>query len=571
MKHFFLFAAILLEYISAGSQTLISSQYASSVIAYSTQYSSTSYGAIQALGKPNVYPYCGDNPLAWESATQNGGREFLVLGYSTLQPVNTVKIFQGVSPGAIDTVYLRNASSGDWNTIYVATAVSNIQCPGFEKMMLEIQILTTTYNVDAIRIALNSPAVAYYNSIDAVSIANLDIMPLTWREFAATVIAVSSEYNPPPGSWNSTGATGAPNVAYCSDNGYSWASLTGDDQREYIALRYAYPAKCNGLRIFQSYNPGAIDTVYLRDAVTGTWHTIYSATAAALPCEQSLLDLNFTRTTYIVDAVRIALNSPAVPSYNEIDAVELTTDLPAAAVRSAKTGNWKDTATWVGGNIPKYTDLVVIGAGHIIALDTTGDCAGMYMTFSSTLNLNQNKPLKIGTPGGGRSQMLSFGAVNMSSGELVVDGNIKFNEVSSFNMTGGLLLEDGNTETVNASVRNGTNLVEFSGSMNSFNFSGGTLQIVDPPFGANSQCLKCGFNFGTNTTLKFGDGASTAAGGYAYGFGGSLLPGQIGHFVLDAVTDIGNRFFLNTNAFLIKKGVDVESGNLIENSLLTVQ
>ena len=144
-------------------------QFASSVIAYSSQYSAPNWAAAQALGVPNTYPAYGDINTAWASLAGDSQREFLELGFTTPQPVSTIKIYETYNPGAIDTVYLRDASTGVWNSIYattasVGTAIANI---------LTINIATTLYNVDAIRIAVNSPAVPGWNEIDAVSIETL--------------------------------------------------------------------------------------------------------------------------------------------------------------------------------------------------------------------------------------------------------------------------------------------------------------------------------------------------------------------------------------------------------------
>ncbi|MBI4945908.1 MAG: hypothetical protein HY840_05850 [Bacteroidetes bacterium] len=161
-----------------GSFNAFSQQYASSVIAYSTQYGAgPNYWAIQATGAPNVATY-SDNVNAWVSATANGQREYLVLGFTTPQPVSTIKIYQTYAPGAIDTVYLRNASTGVWTSVYTATASAGAPVI----TILTINIATTAYNVDAIRIAINSPAVANWNEIDAVSVC----FPLTYSGSSVT-------------------------------------------------------------------------------------------------------------------------------------------------------------------------------------------------------------------------------------------------------------------------------------------------------------------------------------------------------------------------------------------------
>lgn len=72
-------------------------QWASSVIAFSSQYTTTNWSAAQSLGVPNTNSY-GDSPTAWTSSTANGtpptnGLEFLTLGYTT-------PVYANASPSA---------------------------------------------------------------------------------------------------------------------------------------------------------------------------------------------------------------------------------------------------------------------------------------------------------------------------------------------------------------------------------------------------------------------------------------------------------------------------------------
>jgi len=71
--------------IEEGSSLVANSgEYASSVIGFSTQYSTSSWSAQQALGPPDVFNY-GDNSRAWAPGPANGTLEYLTLGFATPQ------------------------------------------------------------------------------------------------------------------------------------------------------------------------------------------------------------------------------------------------------------------------------------------------------------------------------------------------------------------------------------------------------------------------------------------------------------------------------------------------------
>ncbi len=142
-------------------------QYATNVIAFSSQFSATSWSANRALGKENVYPNYGDIANAWASKTADGNREFLVLGLDTPQSVKTIEIYETFNPGAIDTLYVRLVDTGEWKKVYSKPFEEDLPK---QSRIFTIFMLETSYLIDAIRIAINSPAVPGWNEIDAVAI-----------------------------------------------------------------------------------------------------------------------------------------------------------------------------------------------------------------------------------------------------------------------------------------------------------------------------------------------------------------------------------------------------------------
>lgn len=139
-------------------------------------------------------------------------------------------------------------------------------------------------------------------------------------KYANRVTAWSSQ-NRSTGSWSAGNAAGAPNVVGCGDNGSAWASGAADNRREFLELEYLDPAPISRVLIYETYYPGAVDTVYVMNPSTGLWEKVWEGTAAAFPTCPRVFSVAFPLTAFPVSKVRIALNSPAVSGYNEIDAV----------------------------------------------------------------------------------------------------------------------------------------------------------------------------------------------------------------------------------------------------------
>lgn len=161
----------LLTFCAGGSVILTAvtpnlvTRYATSVIRKSGEYSSTLWGAKQALGAPNVYPLYGDIQYAWSPTNPDNAREFLELAFTNPNPINFINIFETYNPGAIDTVFVRDASN-NWVRVYAENAMPS----GSDSRILNITFPMTAFPVSAIRIAMNSAAVPGFNEIDAVGI-----------------------------------------------------------------------------------------------------------------------------------------------------------------------------------------------------------------------------------------------------------------------------------------------------------------------------------------------------------------------------------------------------------------
>lgn len=177
-----------------------------------------------------------------------------------------------------------------------------------------------------IAILVRMPAGTRHTPGRTVFIQNEGVM------WASSVLGYSTQYSAE--SWSAQEALGMPNVfPQHGDIARAWASLTPDDHAEWIELGYAQPRAVRAVEVFETFNPGAIDSVELitvsgrRIVLQGQAGVIDGRMGAAqkrtfeTPC-----------TSEPISAVRVNVASQVVQGWNEIDAVGL---VPCTAVTTA--------------------------------------------------------------------------------------------------------------------------------------------------------------------------------------------------------------------------------------------
>lgn len=199
MKYIYLASLLLFATRSFGQ-----AQFASYLIDFSSEYHveidsicNTTWAACQILDEPNVYPIYADNGSAWSPATTDGQREFIAVGFDTPIAIDAVYVYQTLNTGAIDTVYVRDASNGNWNLVWSDTA----EIENNTAKILYATFPMTSYLVDGVRLALNSPFVPGYNEIDAISIGGV---VLGTNDVKNTDVRVSLYPNPSSASFTLT-------------------------------------------------------------------------------------------------------------------------------------------------------------------------------------------------------------------------------------------------------------------------------------------------------------------------------------------------------------------------------
>ncbi|HKB16971.1 MAG TPA: hypothetical protein VKF62_12975 [Planctomycetota bacterium] len=132
------------------------------------------------------------------------------------------------------------------------------------------------------------------------------------------VLADVSEKRP----WGPEQATGQPDTPTAGDHASAWASLTPDGGNEWLLLEFPEAAQPSGVRVHESYNPGAVTQASVLHA-DGREEFVWAGADPTPPgAGQGVSWIPF-RTQGKTRKVKLYLNSAGVPGWNEIDAVGL--------------------------------------------------------------------------------------------------------------------------------------------------------------------------------------------------------------------------------------------------------
>jgi hypothetical protein len=158
------YRALIGAELPAAPPPTVTVQWASSVRAVSSEYSTTDWSAKQALGAPDVYPRSGDDPHAWASRDADAPFEFIEVGFASPQRIHGLQVFETLAPGAITEVEIITAS-GKRKIIYeqprVDAATVGSQISSFDFACSDEPIV-------AARVTLASGQVPGWNEIDAI-------------------------------------------------------------------------------------------------------------------------------------------------------------------------------------------------------------------------------------------------------------------------------------------------------------------------------------------------------------------------------------------------------------------
>jgi hypothetical protein len=165
-------AVTLLFFLALPAQADLINQYASSVIAKSSQYGENSYSAQQAVGLPDTLEY-GDRPSAWAPLWINGTLEYITLGFTTPVYASGVTIWETFGNGFVYQVDVLDTSD------VLHTVWTGID-PSQPNSMVDFVVTwpQTDYLVKGVKIYVDTNHnLGTYEEIDAVQLTGVPVPP----------------------------------------------------------------------------------------------------------------------------------------------------------------------------------------------------------------------------------------------------------------------------------------------------------------------------------------------------------------------------------------------------------
>ncbi len=124
----------------------------------------------------------------------------------------------------------------------------------------------------------------------------------------------------PKRQWGPEQATGEPDTTMSGDIVTAWASQTPDGQPEWLMLEYAEPIVPSAVLVYETYNPGALVRV-TAFKLDGEEVELWKGQDPTTPDTDMGTSEIPVKANFKTNRIKLYLDSPSVPGWNEIDAV----------------------------------------------------------------------------------------------------------------------------------------------------------------------------------------------------------------------------------------------------------
>jgi hypothetical protein len=131
----------------------------------------------------------------------------------------------------------------------------------------------------------------------------------------------SSQYT--DDSWSAQQMVGEADTPEPGDMRTAWAAAGSDMQIETLLLTYAQAVVPTAIEIYETYNPGAVTRIELLDPASDEWVVVWEGLADTAGEEIAVFSPTLAPVDFATTQVRLTVDEPAIPGWNEIDAVKL--------------------------------------------------------------------------------------------------------------------------------------------------------------------------------------------------------------------------------------------------------
>lgn len=280
-----------------------------------------------------------------------------------------------------------------------------VDSSGFSRLMIRAEI-TPTDAQPFIDSTINGKIFLCPSGTRILNAGSID------ERFADSLISYSSQQ--PTNGFGATELLGTPNVYPASGIiPGTWVSAqpdsTGPNKHEYLELRFPNPAAVNFIDIYETANPGSVDTVWVKNSVTLAYDTVFTRIPdTTLSQAGRKYRVRFPLTPNPVSQIKISLNSGKIPGYNAIDAVAIgRMTVPATYSNYAWTGpgivgatntqfitvnaagKYKVTVTTATGCTPSSDSVDVVASPASVTVSPAGPfnlCSGDSIWLRSSIS-----------------------------------------------------------------------------------------------------------------------------------------------------------------------------------------
>lgn len=131
----------------------------------------------------------------------------------------------------------------------------------------------------------------------------------------------SSQYS--DDAWSAQQVIGEPDTPEPGDFYTAWAASDSDAQIETLTLTFEQAVIPIAIEIYESYNPGAVVRIEVLDPNTDEWVIVWEGISDTVGQEIAVFSPKLQPVDFATNQVRLTIDEPNVPGWNEIDAVKL--------------------------------------------------------------------------------------------------------------------------------------------------------------------------------------------------------------------------------------------------------